>query len=156
MIPTLPNPLVLPLLFIPDAVHTFALARVLSHLLRGQPLAVRLRELDGKTVCIHITDASCEWHFLFSDGRLHPAVRRPANVYIRGPLNDFWLLATRQADPDTLFFNRRLCLEGETETGLHIKNLLDSLEYDWEAYLRTALGEPFGSVLSCLFRRRSL
>lgn len=153
---TLPYPFVLPLRFIPDAVHTEVLARVVSHLLRGQALAARLREIDGKTVCIHITDGSCELHFLIKDGRLHPAPQRQANVYIRGCLNDFWLLATRREDPDTLFFSRRLCLEGDTETGLHIKNLLDSLEYDWEAHFRTVLGEPVASVLGRLFRQRFL
>ncbi|MFQ5937436.1 MAG: SCP2 domain-containing protein [Acidiferrobacterales bacterium] len=156
MLHTLPNPFVLPLRLIPDAVHTAALARVLSHLLRGQPLAARLRELDGKSVCIRITDAPCELHFLISDGRLHPAPRRQANVSIRGRLNDFWLLATRREDPDTLFFSRRLCVEGDTETGLHVKNLLDSLEYDWEAHFRTVLGEPVATVLGRLLRCRFL
>lgn len=150
---TLPYPFVLPLRFIPDAVHTEVLARVVSHLLRGQPLAARLRELDEKTACIHITDAPCELYFLITDGRLRRAPRRQANVHIRGCLNDFWLLATRREDPDTLFFGRRLCIEGETETGVHLKNLLDSLEYDWEAHFRTVLGEPIGSVLMPLIRR---
>jgi predicted lipid carrier protein YhbT len=38
------------------------------------------------------------------------------------------LLATRREDPDTLFFNRRLRLSGNTELGLYVKNFLDSLE----------------------------
>ncbi|MFQ5937189.1 MAG: SCP2 domain-containing protein [Acidiferrobacterales bacterium] len=144
----LPPPPVLPLRLVPDAVHTVALAQLLSHLLRGQPLAARLRELDGKLVSIDITDVPCRLPFLIRDGRLHAAAGAPADVYIRGRLNDFWLLATRREDPDTLFFNRRLCIEGETETGLHVKNLLDSLEYDWEAHFRDVFGEPFGPTVS--------
>jgi hypothetical protein len=54
------------------------------------------------------------------------------------------LLATRREDPDTLFFNRRLCIEGDTETGLHVKNLLDALEYDWESHFSAVLGAPIG------------
>ncbi|MEE9597468.1 MAG: SCP2 sterol-binding domain-containing protein [Acidiferrobacterales bacterium] len=152
----LPHLLALPLRVIPDVVHTQILAQVLSHLLRGQLLTTRLQELDGKTVCINITDGSCKLHFLIKDGRLHRAPRSQTNVYIRGRLNDFWLLATRREDPDTLFFSRRLCLEGDTETGLHIKNLLDSLEYDWDAHFRAVLGEPVASVLGRLFRHRFL
>jgi predicted lipid carrier protein YhbT len=35
----------------------------------------------------------------------------------------------REEDPDTLFFNRKLIIEGDTELGLIVKNLLDSV--DW-------------------------
>ena len=38
------------------------------------------------------------------------------------------LLAQRQQDPDTLFFNRRLVMEGDTELGLVVKNTPDALE----------------------------
>lgn len=142
--------LVLPLRLIPEEVHTLALAFIASHLLRGQPLAARLRDLDGKIVCLHITDAACELRLLIKDEGLRPAWRQEPDVRIRGCLRDFWLLATRQEDPDTLFFSRRLCLEGDTETGLHIKNLLDSLEYDWSAHVRSVLGGPLASVLTRL------
>lgn len=37
-------------------------------------------------------------------------------------------LARRQEDPDTLFFNRRLSMEGDTELGLVVKNAIDALE----------------------------
>ncbi|MEE8428093.1 MAG: SCP2 sterol-binding domain-containing protein, partial [Gammaproteobacteria bacterium] len=33
-------------------------------------------------------------------------------------------------DSDTLFFQRRLRMEGDTELGLEIKNFLDSLDAD--------------------------
>jgi hypothetical protein len=35
-------------------------------------------------------------------------------------------LALRREDPDTLFFTRRLVLEGDTELGLALKNALDA------------------------------
>jgi len=41
---------------------------------------------------------------------------------------DLMRMATRRADPDTLFFERRLAIEGDTETGLRLKNLLDAVE----------------------------
>ena len=148
--PALPHPLALPLRLLPEGVHAFALARVLSHLLRGQPLAARLRELDGKVVAIDLSDVPCRLSFLIRQGRLHEAQDRPVDVSIRGSLSDFWLLATRREDPDTLFFHRRLCIEGETETGLHVKNLLDSLEYDWQSHFRDVLGEPLGSAVGRL------
>jgi predicted lipid carrier protein YhbT len=40
----------------------------------------------------------------------------------------FLQMLTRQEDPDTLFFHRRLAIEGDTELGLLVKNLLDRIE----------------------------
>lgn len=37
-------------------------------------------------------------------------------------------LAMRKEDPDTLFFSRRLSMQGDTELGLLLKNTLDALE----------------------------
>lgn len=42
--------------------------------------------------------------------------------------HDFLLLAQRRQDPDTLFFSRRLSMEGDTELGLVVKNALDAIE----------------------------
>jgi predicted lipid carrier protein YhbT len=37
---------------------------------------------------------------------------------------------SRQEDPDTLFFQRRLTIEGDTELGLEVKNILDALDHE--------------------------
>jgi len=37
-------------------------------------------------------------------------------------------MATRRTDPDTPFFERRLAIEGDTETGLKLENLPDASE----------------------------
>jgi len=149
----LPHPLLLPLRIIPDAVHAELFARVFNHLLRGQPLASRLPEINGKSVCIQILDAASMIHFRIEHGRLRPAASGRADVRISGKVEDFWQLATRREDPDTLFFSRRLCIEGDTETGVHIKNLLDALEYDWEAHFRDVFGETLGGTAFAVFQR---
>jgi O2-independent ubiquinone biosynthesis accessory factor UbiT len=149
----LPHPLLFPLRLIPDAVHTELFTRVFNHLLRGQPLAARLPEIDGKSVCIHIRDAATELHFRIEQGRLRPAAPGRADVRISGKVEDFWQLATRREDPDTLFFSRRLCIEGDTATGLHVKNLLDALDYDWEAHFRDVLGKSLGAIAFAVIQR---
>jgi len=50
------------------------------------------------------------------------------DVAFRGNLNDLVLIAGRKEDPDTLFFQRRLSIEGDTELGLEVKNLMDSVD----------------------------
>lgn len=131
----------LPLRLLPDALHAQVFARVFNHLMRGQTLARRLPALDGKAVGLEITDASNRIVLLIRGERLQAAHGHAPDVVIRGALADYWKLATRAEDPDTLFFQRRLSIEGDTETGLHVKNLLDALDYDIEAHVRAVLGE---------------
>jgi predicted lipid carrier protein YhbT len=44
--------------------------------------------------------------------------------------DDLILIAGRKQDPDTLFFQRRLKIEGDTELGLEVKNLIDALDIE--------------------------
>ena len=68
------------------------------------------------------------------------ATRAKPDVTIRARLADFALLALRREDPDTLFFNRRLTIQGDTEIGLAVKNALDAADWDrLAAPLRTLL-----------------
>lgn len=53
------------------------------------------------------------------------------------------MLARREEDPDTLFFSRRLTLEGDTELGLLVENTLDAL--DASAFHLGALLRPRGA-----------
>ena len=52
----------------------------------------------------------------------------PAEVTFSATAYDFYLMARRLEDPDTLFFNRRLRIEGDTELGLVVKNSLDAID----------------------------
>ncbi len=132
--------LAVPFRIIPAPAHCELLARVANHLMRGQVIEQRLRELDGKSVCIRFTDIPGELRFSIKDRKLVRSSNPDWDVRISGPFHDFLLLATRAEDPDTLFFNRRLNIEGDTETGLYIKNTLDSLEYDWPAHFTAITG----------------
>ncbi len=40
------------------------------------------------------------------------------------------MIAAHKPDPDTLFFQRRLVIEGDTELGLYVKNLMDAIELE--------------------------
>ena len=53
----------------------------------------------------------------------------PADVTLTASLADYWLIARRQEDPDTLFFQRRLSITGDTELGLTLKNLMDATDF---------------------------
>lgn len=131
--------------FAPAPLQAQWLALAVNHLLRGQLLSGRLDELAGKCFRLCVEDIPVALSFEVAGGGLRRSTRAP-HVTIRGTLQDFVALARRREDPDTLFFQRRLAVEGETETGLHLKNLLDGWEYDLPAHLRAVLPGPLASV----------
>ncbi|MGE0080642.1 MAG: SCP2 domain-containing protein [Thiohalomonadaceae bacterium] len=134
---------------VPDSVHSAVVARITNHLLKGQWIREQLAELHGKCFALHIRDTGTELRFEVAGTRLvQAAAGSRADVTIEGNIHDFWLLATRREDPDTLFFHRRLALKGDVATGLQVKNLLDAMEYDTDAHIRAVLGERAGAVVS--------
>lgn len=85
--------------------------------------------LRGQRVRIQVRDAGLRFDFSWQGQQFracHP--HKETDLTISASAHDFLLLAQRQEDPDTLFFNRRLSMEGDTELGLLVKNALDSLE----------------------------
>jgi len=140
----------------PDFLNTEILARLFNHLLRGQSLDEQLDELNGKQVVIDITDTGSRLGFMIRRGRLSrcDASVADADVCIRGRLQHFWQLASRAEDPDTLFFRRQLAIEGDTATGLYLKNLLDGLDYDWEAHFQSVLGKRLDALPLTLWKGR--
>lgn len=128
----------------PAALHARVLALAVNQLLRGQALAGRLDELSGKCFRLFVDDVPLALTFEVVEGGLRRTNRAP-HVTIRGSLQGFVDLARRREDPDTLFFQRRLAVEGETETGLHLKNLLDGWEYDLPGHLHAVLPGPLAA-----------
>ncbi|MDD2711863.1 MAG: SCP2 sterol-binding domain-containing protein [Simplicispira sp.] len=82
-----------------------------------------------KRLRIHVRDARVTFDFTWTGGAFAPRARHAdIDLCIAASAHDFVRLAQRQEDPDTLFFNRRLSMEGDTELGLVVKNTLDALE----------------------------
>jgi predicted lipid carrier protein YhbT len=126
----LPALLAWPLRLVPAVVHSTALATVLDRVLAAPLAAGELEFLFGRTVAIRIEDAQVEYRLFLGVGGFYAGVGdRAADVTMSGALYDFLVLATGEEDPDTLFFQRRLRIEGDTALGLQVKNLLDSLDF---------------------------
>jgi predicted lipid carrier protein YhbT len=88
-----------------------------------------MQPLQGKLISIRVTDAGVAFYFTLSRKGLVACRRiREPDLTISASACDFLMLALRKEDPDTLFFSRRLCMEGDTELGLLVKNTLDALE----------------------------
>ncbi|GAB4405803.1 MAG: SCP2 sterol-binding domain-containing protein [Rhodoferax sp.] len=88
-----------------------------------------IQRLRGRKLRLHVTDTAWRLDFVWRGGRFVAcAPQAQVDLALSAKLQDFARLARRQDDPDTLFFNRRLTMEGDTELGLLIKNTLDALE----------------------------
>ena len=100
------------------------------HLSLGNSIAADVkRMLWQKKLRLRVLDAG--WNFDFEwNGSFFAACHplQTPDLTISASAHDFYLLARRLEDPDTLFFNRRLCMEGDTELGLLVKNTLDALD----------------------------
>jgi len=121
------------LLSVPVKLAPFALKRqVLEQVLRWQfqqALADgELEFLEGRWLSIDVRDINLQWFTSVENGQL--IVRQSANADVSFSANasDLLMIAARKQDPDTLFFQRRLVIEGDTELGLYVKNLMDAIE----------------------------
>lgn len=92
------------------------------------PADVR-QSLVGKKLRIRVTDAQLAFDFVWQKNNFAPCRNSgETDLMIGASAHDFLLLAQRKEDPDTLFFSRRLIMEGDTELGLLVKNTLDAIE----------------------------
>lgn len=93
--------------------------------------------LQDKWLQLSVNDLGLSFFLTFHDGKLQLSNQiTQADVSFSGDAKEFILLAGRSEDPDTLFFQRRLVIEGDTELGLYIKNSIDGIDFDnWPAWL---------------------
>lgn len=137
--------------FIPFALQKQVLEKTLGELFSE---AIEDEDLDfliDRAITIRIDHTVLHWQLGFDGMRF--IVEKPngkASACISGELSEFILLASRKEDPDTLFFQRRLSIEGNTELSLAVKNLLDTLDLSQlPAPLRFAL-DRMGSLQQSL------
>ena len=103
--------------------------------------------LDGKVAEVEIRDIAAKWYFtkigqqlIMLDLEKAKAISPEPDVVFSASVDALVLMASQKVDPDTLFFNRKLRITGDTELGLEIKNLFD--QFDLEL-----LDKPFRKVL---------
>jgi predicted lipid carrier protein YhbT len=85
-----------------------------------------LTPLRGKVLRLEIAGLGFGPQLTLDFIGLRPAFGKP-DVTVRASLADYAALALRREDPDTLFFTRRLVIEGDTDLGVALKNALDAL-----------------------------
>lgn len=124
-----PKPIVTLVSLLPTFPPSFAFTKVLNLALDRIILKQYLEPLHGKQIAIRVKDLGLNLYFTIDAGQFTPTrFGKVPDLSISATAQDFFLLATRKEDPDTLFFSRRLMVEGDTELGLVAKNTLDAIE----------------------------
>jgi len=133
----------------PSYPGSFLFASVINPIIRDHITEEMQAMLAGKLLRLSVTDMGLHFNFLWTNGGFVAGWHVDApDLVISASAHDFVLLASRREDPDTLFFSRRLVMEGDTELGVLLKNTVDALELDVPALVKAA---PV-RMLSSLFR----
>ncbi len=117
---------------LPQWPHAITLTAGLNAAIKMKLLSLESLELlEGRSFFVEVLDTGGQAHFTYRDGLFHPlfSAAQTPDISFRANLSAFLQLLARQEDPDTLFFNRELSIEGDTELGLIVKNMLDAVEW---------------------------
>jgi len=114
---------------LPQLPPTLALVAALNLALDRMIPREPLEPLIGKRFAIRVLDAGLTLRFAYGSRGFRPIFDAAApDLTISARSRDFIALLAREEDPDTLFFSRRLLMEGDTDLGLLVKNTLDGIE----------------------------
>jgi predicted lipid carrier protein YhbT len=113
---------------LPTQPPSLLLALVLNRVLLPKLAADVRAGLAGHRVEVQVTDFGVRFLLELGPGGFVPARRQAAAALrVKAPAAVFWRLAQGEDDADTLFFERKLVMEGDTELGLLLKNTLDAI-----------------------------
>jgi predicted lipid carrier protein YhbT len=132
-LPVFPRPLAVPFALLPETLHGRAVVTALNRIFATALRDGELDFLQGRSLRIAIQDMQLAFCVTLSQDRLAALQTTVPDLSISGNLHAFMLMAARRADPDTLFFQRLLRMEGDTELGLALKNFLaaQDMEARW-------------------------
>jgi predicted lipid carrier protein YhbT len=86
--------------------------------------------MSNRNYVIEVSDLGLVIGMAFNEtGFMAASSGAAANLRITGSSLDFVRLAAREIDADTLFFSRRLLIQGETELALLVRNAFDSVDF---------------------------
>jgi predicted lipid carrier protein YhbT len=102
--------------------------------------------IAGKWLGIKVLDIGLDFAISINQG-LQPKVilkeLSQADVTFSGNVAELLLIASGKEDPDSLFFQRKLLIEGDTQLGVEVKNLLLAIEL-------ASLPKPVGMAINTL------
>ena len=92
-------------------------------------LKEKLKELDGKVFEFSATDLNKRFYLTIegNEAKVFPYFAGEPDVIMKGEAKTLFYLLLGKEDPDTVFFSRRLEINGDTAAAILLKNILASL-----------------------------
>lgn len=119
----------------------YALVMTLNQLLKREILPADMSLLANRQFEIVVQDMGLNIRFSATEQKFVSSnYQGEADLRFSANMTDFAKMMLRKEDPDTLFFNRKLQIEGDTELGLIIKNLLDSIDWSNVPVMKSMVG----------------
>lgn len=115
--------------FTPAPVMELFLNAGVNHLLKKELQQNELDFLNGQVARVEITDLDFNFSFTLINQKLVITVpAQSGNATLRSDQESMLKILHGEVDPDTLFFRRKLLITGDTELGLYIKNMIDTID----------------------------
>lgn len=115
--------------YTPAPVMELFLNTAVNHLLQKERQQNELNFLIGQVARVEITDLNFDFSFTLIGQKIVIKVpAQPADATLRSDQDSMLKILHGEVDPDTLFFRRKLLITGDTELGLYIKNMIDTID----------------------------
>jgi predicted lipid carrier protein YhbT len=119
---------------LPTAPPSFVAAKLLDRVLLPRLPDDARQALTGRSVELRVADFGIRVRLTLGPSGFAPSADRGEPVLrIVAPSASYLRLLRGDEDPDRLFFERALVMEGDTELGLVLKNTLDAIGPLWPA-----------------------
>lgn len=129
--------------FTPPSVLEKFLNIAINHLLQQERTQDELNFLQGHIARVEITDLNFSFSMTLVNQRLQVKVPGDAgDATLKSDQSSMLQILHGEVDPDTLFFRRKLLITGDTELGLYIKNMIDTID------LKQRIPKPLMKFLS--------
>lgn len=129
--------------FTPAPVLEAFLNVAVNHLLQQERTSGELDFLREQTARVEITDLDFNFSMTLIGQRI--VIKVPGDegdATLKSDQESMLEILHGEVDPDTLFFRRKLLITGDTELGLYIKNMIDTID------LKQRIPKPFMRFLS--------
>lgn len=111
---------------LPAGIKSRALTQLTNTVVCSRLSVQDLQFMEQRILAIEVEDLGLRWVFRGQSGRLQALPdSTPSEATIQGNVLDLLLLASQLEDADTLFFQRRLKMSGDTALGLEMRNFMD-------------------------------
>lgn len=126
------NPItIMGLNMLPDAFYSANMSIILNFLLGKIISRHQFSDVIDKRINIHIREINKTICFIVRDRFIETCTDiKNADACISLTLAGAKKIIFQESDPDTLFFKRELTVSGNTEVGLALKNILDSIDME--------------------------